>query len=164
MRTKRRSPPQRLALGAVAGFGATLVLQGIMQLSGKIVPDAKPPIKQDPGVFMVNKLTSLMPESARERIPDAAKAAAAKSLHLGYGVTSGVVYGAVRPGGGSVFADGSLLGLGVWAAGYLGWLPATDLMPPIHRHDAQQIIAPIVQHALFGIAVVTAYDSLMRIK
>ena len=74
-------------------------------------------------------------------------------------MSSGVLYGLVRSGRGSILVDGPLLGLGVWAAGYLGWLPATDLMPPITEHEPKQIAVPIVEHALFGIAVVAAYEA-----
>ena len=151
-RFKRRSLPQRLALGAVAGAAATFVMQGMMMASGKLLPESRPPIKKDPGEFMIDKVP--LPESVRPL--------AAKSLHLGYGMTSGVLYGAVRSGPGAPLLEGALLGLGVWAAGYLGWLPATDLMPPINEHEPQQIIVPIVQHAIFGVAVATAYDGLMR--
>jgi len=145
---------QRLALGAVAGAGATIVMQGMMMASGKLLPDSRPPMKQDPGEFMAKKA----------KVPPELRKAAAKSLQLGYGMTSGVLYAAMRPRGGSRFLDGSLLGLGVWAAGYLGWLPAADLMPPLSEQEPEQIVVPIVQHALFGVAVVATYDAMARVR
>lgn len=156
MRNGTRPLIQRLALGAAAGLAGTVVMQGMMKASGKLLPDAKPPVKQDPAEFMVNKAKQYVP------VPDKVAPAAAKSLQLGYGTTSGLLYATLRPRGGSAFLDGSLLGLGVWAAGYLGWLPATDLMPPITEHQPQQIVVPIVQHALFGVAVSAIYDALLR--
>ena len=152
-RFKQRGLLSRLALGAVAGAAGTMVMQGMMEASGKYLPESKPPIKKDPGEFMVEKVP----------LPEAIRPWAAKSLHLGYGMTSGMIYGALRARRGSPVFDGALLGIGVWAAGYLGWLPATDLMPPIHKHEPQQIAVPIVQHALFGVAVAAAYDGLMRV-
>jgi hypothetical protein len=154
---KLRSLPQRVLLGAIAGFGGTMVMQGMMTLSAKTIPSAKPPIKQDPGEFMIGKVKEHI------EVPEAVAKAAAKSLHLGYGMTSGVLYSALRNRAGSNFLDGAILGLGVWASGYLGWLPATELMPPITQQRPEQVIVPIVQHAIFGIAVVAAYDSLMRV-
>ena len=53
---KARAFPQRVVLGAAAGFGATMVLQKVMALTAKAVPNSKPPIKQDPGEFMVAKV------------------------------------------------------------------------------------------------------------
>src|ERR1051325_4161512 len=139
---RRRPLLQRIALGAVAGAGATFLMQGMMMGSGKLIPRSRPPIKQAPGEFMVEKA----------HLPEAIPKPVAKSLHLGYGTTSGMLYAAMRPRGGSALLDGTLLGLGVWAAGYLGWLPAAGLMPPITEHEPKQIVVPIVQHALFGVA------------
>ena len=152
-RFKQRSLPQRLALGAVAGVAATFVMQGMMTASGKLIPGSRPPIKQDPGEFMAGKVP----------LPEAVRPWAAKSLQLGYGMTPGVLYGALRARHRSPVFDGALLGIGVWAVGYLGWLPATDLMPPITEHEPKQIVVPLVQHALFGVAVAAAYDGLMRV-
>jgi len=121
--------------------------------SVKLLPDSRPPMNDDPGEFMAKKAG--VPEEYRKH--------AAKALQLGYGVTSGVLYAAMRPRGGSAVVDGSFLGLGVWAAGYLGWLPATDLMPPVTEHEPQQIVVPIVQHVLFGVAVVGVYDAMTRV-
>ena len=153
---KQRPFVQRVALGAAAGAGATFVLQGIMKASAKMIPEGKAPIRKDPGEFMTE--IALPPGT-----PDSLQRAAAKSLHLGYGMTSGAIYAAIRPRGGAIFLEGSLLGLGVCAAGYLGWLPATDLMPPVSKQSPKQIVMPIVHHALFGIAVATAYDAMVRV-
>jgi hypothetical protein len=142
-----------MALGAVAGVAATFVMQGMMMASKKWLPESRPPMKKDPGEFMAGKLP----------LPESAKPWAANSLRLGYGMTSGVLYAALRPRGAMPLFDGALLGIGVWAAGYLGWLPAADLMPPVTEQTPQQIAVPIVQHAIFGVAVATAYDGLMRI-
>jgi hypothetical protein len=77
---------------------------------------------------------------------------------MGYGITFGSLYAAVRPHGGNPWLDGTLLGLGTWGAGYLGWLPATGLMPPVWKQSTRQAWAPILEHALYGIAVVSAFD------
>jgi hypothetical protein len=149
----------RLALGTACGAGATFLMQGMLQMSGKLMPDSVPPIKEDPGEFMLRKVKDALPSSTREQIPKSAEKAAAKMLHMGYGMTSGAIYGLLGPRRGTAAINGTLLGLGVWAAGYLGWLPATDLMSPITEHEPKQIAVPIVEHALFGIAVVAAYEA-----
>ncbi|HEV2720276.1 MAG TPA: hypothetical protein VG323_09690 [Thermoanaerobaculia bacterium] len=152
-RFKQRSIPQRLALGAVAGAAATFVMQGMMMASKKYLPESKPPMKKDPGEFMVEKVG----------LPDSLKPLGANTLRLGYGMTSGAIYAALRPRRSMPLFDGALLGLGVWAVGYLGWLPATELTEHISEHEPKQIIVPIVQHAIFGVAVAAAYDGLMRV-
>jgi hypothetical protein len=140
-------------LGAAAGFASTLVLHQLMMLTAKTIPGSKPPMRKDPGEFMAAKL----------HVPEKFESAAAKSLQLGYGMTSGALYGAIRSRGGSIFLDGALLGIAVWAAGYLGWLPAAKLMPPIIQHAPRQIAVPIVNHIVFGVGVATAFDGLMRV-
>ena len=71
---KARAFPQRVVLGAAAGFGATMVLQQVMALTAKAVPNSKPPIKQDPGEFMVAKVEEHV------KLPAKLETAAAKSL------------------------------------------------------------------------------------
>ena len=151
---KVRSFPQRALLGAAAGLGATLVLHQVMTASAKLIPNSKPPMNEDPGKFMARKA----------KVPAKLEPAAAKSLQLGYGVTAGALYGAIRGRQAvNTVVDGAILGLAVWAAGYLGWLPAADLMPPITQQSPRQIAVPIANHVVFGLAVATAFDGLLRV-
>jgi hypothetical protein len=153
---------QRLALGAAAGLAATLALQVVRTSTQKLIPEAVPPIRKDPGEFMVEQAEELLPEETRDEIPDTAEAAAAKSLAMGYGMTFGALYGALRDGDSNSVVDGLALGLGVWAIGYLGWLPATELMPPIADQTSEQVATAVLQHALFGLMTTTVYRSLYR--
>ena len=104
----------RLALGTACGAGATFLMQGMMQMSGKLIPDSAPPIQQDPGEFMLRKAKKALPPSTREQIPPTIDKAAAKMLHLGYGMTSGAIYGLLGPRRGNAALNGALLGLGVF--------------------------------------------------
>jgi hypothetical protein len=70
---------------------------------------------------------------------------------------AGALYAALRPDAGDLVVDGVALGVGTWAAGYLGWMPALGLMPPITRQDAAEVAGPIVQHVLYGIVTVAIY-------
>jgi len=156
MRRPRKFRPisQRILLGAAAGVAATLALHQVMAASEKLIPDSKPPMNDDPGKFMARKA----------KVPAKLESAAAKSLQLGYGVTAGAFYGAIRgrrPV--NTLIDGTLLGIAVWAAGYLGWLPAAGLMPPITQQSARQIAVPIANHIVFGVVVATAFDGLLRV-
>jgi len=148
MRRPRKFRPvaQRALLGAAAGFGATLVLHQVMAASAKLIPDSTPPLNEDPGKFMARKA----------KVPPKLEPAAVKSLQLGYGVTAGALYGAIRGRHAvNTIVDGALLGIAVWAAGYLGWLPAADLMPPITQHTPRQIAVPIANHIVFAVATAT---------
>jgi hypothetical protein len=153
---------ERLALGAASGLAGTLLLQVIRTANQQLFPESMPPIREDPGEFMVEQAEDVLPATARDDIPALAETAAARSLALGYGMTAGAIYAALWPTGGDLLVDGAALGLGTWAAGYLGWMPALDLMPPIQKQDVAQVVAPVVQHLLFGVAVVAAYHWLRR--
>ena len=129
-------------------------------LSQTLLPDAKPPMKQDPAKFMLQRAKSALPEERRQRIPESLDKAAEKALQMGYGMTSGILYSLLGRREPSAVLDGTLLGVGVWAAGYLGWLPAADLMPPITEQEPEQVAVPLVQHLVFGVAVVAAYQGI----
>src|SRR5215216_6139442 len=149
---------EHVALGAAAGGAATFLLQGVRTSEQKLLPETMAPIREDPGEFMVEQAEELLPEEAREQVPVTLETVAAKSLALGYGMTAGALYGALRPRPGNLLVDGTALGLGVWAVGYLGWLPALGLMPPVQHQETQQVAGPIAQHIIFGLATVAAYQ------
>src|SRR5205085_12487971 len=96
----------------------------------------------DPGEFMLEQIERALPMKVQQRIPDNVEQVAVKSLHLGYGMTFGALYGVLRKRPGNVVIDGAALGLVTWAAGYLGWLPATGLMPAVTRQRPRQVITP----------------------
>lgn len=152
-----------LIRGAAAGLAGTLALQVMHMVSAKALPATMPSFREDPGEFMVRKAEEALPPSVTSRIPPLAEAAAAKTVAAGYGITAGAVYGLLRPAGGDILVEGSVLGLGVWAAGYLGWLPALGLLPPVAEQEPPEAIGPPVRHILFGVATVAAYRRLHRI-
>jgi pimeloyl-ACP methyl ester carboxylesterase len=156
-----KSVVQRVGAGAAAGIAGTVLIQGLMAASQKWAPESLPPIRQDPGEFMVRKAGELLPEKVGEKIPEELETAAAKLLGLGYGATFGALYASSRPEVQKLLLEGSVLGLATWAAGYLGWLPAAGLMPRISEQEPKQIAGPILSHILFGIVTVGLYR-LMR--
>jgi hypothetical protein len=151
------------ALGAAAGVAGTLVIQGLLAATKKWLPEGMPPIRRDPGEFMVHQTERALPARIMQHIPETAETVASNALGLGYGATFGAVYGAMRGHRGSALLEGPLLGLASWAAGYLGWLPATGLMRPVWKQRPTQVTVPIVEHALYGLATATAYEYLDRL-
>jgi hypothetical protein len=151
---------KRAALGAAAGFAGTMALQLLRSASARWRPESLPHLREDPGRFMVRAAEQALPSPLRHTIPAAAETAAAQSLALGYGLAFGAAYVLLRPEGGPRLADGVALGLAAWAAGYLGWLPALDLMEPVWQQEAEEALAPAVRHALYGLTTVAAYDLL----
>ena len=57
-------------------------------------------------------------------------------------------------------STGLALGAACWAAGYLGWLPAAGLMPPLSKQTPSQIVGPLMEHLVYGMATVAVFDLL----
>jgi hypothetical protein len=152
----------RLALGAAAGFAGTIALAAVRSANQKWIPEATPPMTEDPGQFMVRKAKQVLPTAARDRIPPKAEATAMKLLPFAYGMAFGTAYATARPAVKRALGEGVLLGLATWAVGWLGWLPRTGLMPPVWRHTPKQIVRPLAEHALFGLATVAGYHWLSQ--
>lgn len=148
---------KQLALGAASGVAGTLAVQALLTASQKWLPSTVSPIRQDPGEFMVEKAAETLPEPVRQHVPEGVETSLARLLALGYGMTFGVLYALCRPTGGAPLVDGLLLGSANWATGYLGWLPAAGLMPPVWRQSAPQAIMPMAAHVLYGVATVATY-------
>lgn len=141
----------RMLAGGVAGIAATAALQPIRSATAKRFPSTTPPIRQEPGEFMVDQLERALPERVRTVVPQRLENVAARWLALGYGITFGALFAAIRKRPGNVLVDGAALGVATWAAGYLGWLPATGLMPPVTRQRPRQVVTPMLQHVVFGV-------------
>lgn len=156
---------KRLALGAAGGIAGTLAIHALLTARHKWLPSTVPPICQDPGEFMVDLGEEVLPHPVRQRVPQVVETGVARLFAVGYGLTFGGLYTLFRPNGGPPCMDGILLGIATWATGYLGWLPAVGLMPPVWRQQAPQVMAPIAEHALYGMVTVAAYDWLRaRVK
>lgn len=140
----------RLGLGAAAGLAGTAVLQRSMAAGKRIAPGTQAPLRRDPAAEVIDRV--------KERVPaGAVEPAARHALAMVYGATAGVLYSLLRPRGGSPVRDGIALGAGVWAAGYLGWLPKMDLIPAVKDQSIGQVAGPIVHHAIYGLATVTGF-------
>jgi hypothetical protein len=148
------------ALGAAGGLAGTLALQGLMAAGRRWAPDSLPPLREEPGRFMIRKMEKALPDATRVRIPESVEKAAAAGLGVDYGVAFGALYGLLRPHGGHPLLDGLALGAACWAAGYLGWLPALGLTPPVWRQRPAQALAPAMEHLVYGVVAVAAHDGL----
>ncbi len=151
-----------LAFGALAGLAGTFVVQGLLMSTQRWAPSAMPPVREDPGDFMVEQAEQVLPESVRRRIPGPAEFAASRALAIGYGMTFGVLYAGLRPSRGSRLLYGVGLGLLTWGAGYLGWLWLMGLTPPPSQQRPMQLLTPALQHVGYGLATVGAHEWLKQ--
>ncbi|HVY60000.1 MAG TPA: hypothetical protein VHF22_00030 [Planctomycetota bacterium] len=142
-----------LAEGALGGAAGTLFMTKSMQVANRL-PEAiqPPPIEGDPGDFMV---------SQAERVAGAAlepgtHAKAAHALQWAYGVTWPTILAVALPAleirsVRKAAVAGAALGAGVFALGYLGWLPAAGLTKPIYRHRPGHVANALTSHLLYGV-------------
>lgn len=89
--------------------------------------------------------------------------AATGVLHFGYGAATGAPYplvaNRVRA---SPVVTGVAFGLGVWAASYLGWIPAARLLRPATRQPAERNMVMILAHVAWGAALGLTYETLRK--
>ena len=157
---------KRILFGAAAGLAGSIVLQGFRLGTKKLVPSAEPPIREHPGKFMLDQAEKALPRKTRravqQRLNGKPELMLANLLGAGYGVTFGALLASAQAKEKRIVRDGILFGLATWAVGYLGWLPATGLMPPIWKHKPKQIVAPLIEHSLYGIATAAAYQLIQK--
>jgi len=101
----------QLGLGAAAGLAGTVAIQALLKTHEKVSPETMPPISEHPGGFMLRKVKEALPEKAQQKV-ERIESAGANLLGLGYGVTFGVIYAAIRPKTRRTLLEGALLGLG----------------------------------------------------
>src|ERR1700677_1331396 len=100
----------KTALAAAGGRAGTMAIQGLMKADQQFAPESMPPIREDPGEFMVDWAEEELPPSVRQRVPEVAEKAAARALATGYGLAFGALYGILRPRGGNPIVEGLALG------------------------------------------------------
>lgn len=143
--------------GAAAGAVGTAVMT-VLQLGGR---------------------SSLVPQSVQRKFPpklgvewaeaqagpgaqlgNGEKAAAIAGVHLAYGMGSGAAYGLLRERLDGVPAPlaGAVFGVGLWAAGFEGWMPAVGMKAPEHRLPPRKWVLPVVTHVVYGLTTAWAYE------
>src|SRR5262249_37712757 len=109
-------------------------------------------IHGDPREVILDKTERLIGRKLTEQQRGKAKPA----LPFVYGASGPLVLGLIagRLGRGSIgrtLAAGAVMGTLVWAAGYLGWLPATGVAEPIHRQPPLATASNLLGHAAYGV-------------
>lgn len=141
----------KLWMGLVGGVAGTMAMQAIMKASGKLPEPIRPPMPaRDPGQVMMEKAQTVV-----GTLPVKVHQVGAQGLHWGYGVVGPLAMAAVssilgaRSTGKTILA-GTLVGVAVWAAGYVGWLPALGLVPPVHKVPIGKSASGLLGHAAYG--------------
>ena len=142
----------RTAAGALGGLLGTAFIQQSMKMSTKLPDSIKPPMPaEDPGEFMVKQGEKLIGHP----LEPSSHGAIAHGLHWVYGGGWAALLGAVAPELrikklSHVLGAGAALGAVVWAAGALGWMPATHLTPPVTRQRPLHVFMNLMNHVVYG--------------
>ena len=141
----------KLGFGLVGGLVGTVMMQQMMKVAGRLPERVRPPMPtSDPGDVMVHKT-----ENVVGALPRRMRKIAVQGMHFGYGALGPLALAAIsgaigaRSTGKTVMA-GTLLGALVWAAGYAGWLPALDLVPPVHKVPLTRSASGLMGHLAYG--------------
>lgn len=139
------------ARGAAAGAAATVVMSGLMLAAGRLgLMGVQPP------EAIARRAGQLVGAEPQGRTADALGSA----LHVAFGAVAGAAYALLPPPERPV-ARGVLVGLGIYAGSYAGWVPAVGALPPADedRSDRQAVMAAV--HVVFG-GVLGALDARWR--
>jgi hypothetical protein len=135
-----------LVFGALAGLAATMAMTAVMRRGHKYLPIAEQyPL---PPREIVDRTMNVKQEEATR--------SATMLSHFGFGALAGLLY-ALPP---LNRVGGPSYGLGVWAASYLGWLPAFRILAPATDHPAQRNLLMLAAHVVWGLALTKCLEEL----
>ena len=129
--------------GAVAGVMATVPMTAFMEYRFRQLPaEERQPL---PPRQIVDNISEK--SGAASEVSEGDEDAAALVGHFAYGAAAGAVFGAIgRPG----LVSGVAYGVAVWAAGYLGYLPALGLAPGAHEEPRERAKLMFTAHLVWG--------------
>ena len=138
--------PQLLA-GGVAGLVATAPMTAAM----KLMHDQLPAPERYP--LPPRAVTMRLAEEAgvKKHMGEPERKAATYAGHFAYGATVGALCAPViARSPAPPIVSGAACGLAVWAASYLGWLPAAGILRPATEHPARRNALMITAHLVWG--------------
>lgn len=150
--TKRWAP--RMLAGALAGMIAAIPMALVMAGLDRLLPASK-------GSWLTRWLP-LPPKQITNRlsrrfgIPGITQQGREWNwptwlAHLGYGAATASLYPVItRPLHIPKVLRGMLFALGIWAASYMGWLPAVNIIKPATKQPARRNIVLIGSHLVWG--------------
>jgi len=137
---------ERAMFGALAGVVATLAMTAAMRrFHGTLPADERYPL---PPREIIDSLEADVDE---QHLRDKTLLA-----HFGYGGLTGALFALLPAFGGS----GILYGLAVWAASYLGWIPAAGILKPAYRHPLRRNIVMAAAHVVWGLTLSSSVKEL----
>ncbi len=150
----------RLLEGAAAGFAGTVPMTIAMGVMHRALPRTEryslPPKQITTRIARRIGLNRHLNEPKRTALTGAA--------HFGYGTAMGAAYAMVgRKLPLPPLLSGVVFAMVVWALGYMGWIPAMQIMPPASDQPRYRNALMIASHVVWGLAAGLVVDRLGRI-
>jgi len=147
----------RLLYGAIAGLIAGIPMTGALATLFHLLPP------QSQYRLPPQRITRKIARRVGLSEPDTETElnVATTFTHFGYSAFSGILYSLAAP-----FLHiplvlrGLVSGLALWIFGYMGWLPALQLLPPPERKPAGRNALMITAHLIWGLAAAVVFDRL----
>ncbi len=136
----------RIVLGGCAGIAATVAMTMAMRrLHPLLEDDQRYPL---PPRQIIDQLGLGSEE----------KAASNRTVfgHLAYGALTGALFALLPKQRGTGFA----YGVAIWAASYLGWIPAFGVLSPASRHPTQRNLLMSAVHVVWGTVLAKSLSEL----
>lgn len=143
--------------GAIAGLLATVPMTLVMLATHKqLPPEQRYPL---PPSLITQRAAAGFAVPYPSPMPNLISTLAA---HFAFGALAGAMYAGVPAAlrRQCPVTTGVGYGLAVWAASYLGWVPALRLMPPATRQPAARNAMMIVAHVVWGAALSAVLEAL----
>lgn len=152
----RRTPShsRRLANGFVDGIVATVPMSAFMLLAQRLGAMGKQP----PAKIAEAGLRA----AGADDVPRPVEKAASALLHFAFGGVAGSAFAVLarraerrglissRNRRSRAGIAGAAFGSMVWAASYMGWVPALGIMPPAHRDRPDRPWSMLTAHWIYG--------------
>ena len=146
------TPGPHLLLGAIAGLVGTAVMTAVIErLHSRLPISQRYPM---PPREVTGAIVGETPSHKRKHVGELAIAA-----HFGFGAAAGVLLAALNPTGRPL--PGVIIGIGVWAGSYFGWIPALRLLKPVSQHPTQRTVVMVAAHVVWGLATAVAMRELI---
>jgi hypothetical protein len=146
--------------GALAGLAATVPMTLVMLAAQSMIPwwrRFELPPKQI--------TEEAIRQSGQPEPPEPWTTALTTVNHFGYGALIGACYrAAVDRRGDATVSGGIAYGLGIWAASYLGWLPAAGLYPAATRDLPERNAFMLTAHVVWGASFSMILRRLTRLQ
>lgn len=136
----------RVVAGAVGGLLATVPMTLAMTRLFNQLPSSE----QYP--LPPREITETVARRAKggERLDDRQTARLSLAAHFAYGAVTGALYPLLFRRSRNAILYGSGYGVAIWAASYLGWIPAAKILRPATQHPARRNALMLAAHCVWG--------------